>query len=317
MNKLDLRSAAEYLRTHDDYLLITHRDPDGDAVGSLFALYLVLRSLDKRVGVIHETMPKDISRTVVDGAELDFEPRTVVALDCGSAKQIGGESCERWRERTDLSIDHHAGGTPFADNDLIVPEAAATCEILFDLFCILDADITPAIAERLYIGLSTDTGCFRYSNTTAHTLQVASYLVATGIDNGELNTLLFETKTVDQMRFEAQAVDAMRFYYDGRCCLIALPNEIYRRYHLDDSHTNVVTSMTRRAEGVLIGVTVKEKKPGVFRASVRTNPPVDAAAVCAVLGGGGHKRAAGCEIDARDIEAAAQKMIEVVGTFLS
>ena len=295
--RINHTQAWDLLCSMDRILLLTHRLPDGDALGSLYALYLALKTMGKQVRCLTDIVPSSLKAAAIPCAEPAFEPEHVVTVDVGDRKLLGDEWNTQYGDRVELCIDHHGTHIPFAQYMLVDPSAAAASEVLFDMFLFAGFPISPEIARELYIGIATDTGCFRYANTTPKTMRAAADLMECGIDTAALNTELFETKTRSFARFERMAMNALKTYCGGRCAIMLITREMYEKSGLDESDDKPVNALPRQIEGVYVGVTVKEKKDGSgFRVSMRSKEPVSAADICAKLGGGGHRLAAGCEL---------------------
>lgn len=292
------KEAWHILTEQDDILILTHRAPDGDAVGSLCALFKVLSSLGKRVGFIIDTVPKSLAFLTEGMTSPEFEPKCVVTVDVGDKKLLGEALEKEYGGRVLLNIDHHATNVLFAENTLLDASAAAASEVLYDMFTQNGIEITPEIAMPLYVGISTDTGCFRYGNTTSATMRAAAALMDTGIDTATVNTDIFDTKTREYAAFETMAMNSMKMYCDGKVALLLLTKDMYRRANIAENETQGINALPRQIAGVLVGITIKEREGGNYRISVRTREPVDAAEICALLGGGGHRQAAGCELTA-------------------
>lgn len=290
--------AWKILNGSDDILLLTHRVPDGDAVGSLCALYRVLKSLGKNVRFILDTVSRELMFLTEGLESADFEPKCVVTVDMGDKKLLGDELEAEYGDRVLLNIDHHATNVPFAENTLLDSEAAAASEVLFDMLTENGVEITKDIAMPLYVGIATDTGCFRYGNTTAKTMRTAAFLMDTGIDTATVNTDIFDTKTKEYFALETMAMNSVKMYFGGKCALLMLTKDMYRRANIDENETKGINALPRQIAGVLVGITVKEREGGKYGISVRTREPVDASEICALLGGGGHRQAAGCELTA-------------------
>ncbi|MBQ7638672.1 MAG: bifunctional oligoribonuclease/PAP phosphatase NrnA [Clostridia bacterium] len=308
---ISFERAAKALAEHDDILILTHSSPDGDAVGSMFALYLALKQRGKNVRCVIKDVPESLKFAEVPEAFTEFNEKYIVTVDVGDKKLLGDGLKDLYGGRVDLNIDHHGTNVLFAKETLVVPEAAAASEVLFDLFRKAGIAITKDIAERLYVGISTDTGCFRYLNTTSKTLRTVADLYDAGIDAGRINTDLFETKTPQYVEFEREAMNSLRFYFGGRCAVMLITREMYERSGIVEADTQGINAIPRTIAGVYAGVTVKERAGGVFHASVRTKDPVNAAEICSVFGGGGHKYAAGCQLGA-DPDAAVEKIVSAV-----
>ncbi len=311
MTNLTHKEAFRLLQEIDDILILTHRNPDGDAVGSVFAMYNVLKEMGKNVRCLTDRIESSLSFPVTQEAYGDFEPRFVISVDLADNKLMTPDVYERYAERVLLCIDHHEANTPYAENLLLDSSAAAACEVIYDMLEAAGQEISLKTAEALYLGLSTDTGCFRYSNTSARTLEVASRLVARGVNNGEINKRVFETKTKEFFRFESLAAASMKTYFDGRCAIITLTQDMFARTGVHEADTHSISALPRQIEGVLIGLVIKEKKDGGYKISVRSNEPASASAVCENFGGGGHRLAAGCELNGR-IGEVTNKLLKAV-----
>lgn len=311
--RIDLHTAAQTLRGMDDILLLTHRNPDGDALGSLWALGAALRKMGKTVSFhLSGRVPSNLAFLAEEPLDDSFRAGFVVAVDLAESSLLGDELAALYADKIDLNIDHHRSNKLFAAQTLLDEEASATAELIWALYKELGVALDKKSAEQLYVGISTDTGCFRYNNTTAKCLFVAAALVEAGADNGEINRLVFETKTKAYILFETMALNSMRTYFDGKCAVITLTGEMFKRTGLDDSDIHMISALPRQMEGVVAGVTIKEKSGGLYRVSLRTNEPVDASEICAVFGGGGHKLAAGCDLNGnlRTVTAMLLKQIE-------
>ena len=178
-----------------------------------------------------------------------------------------------------------------------VADAAACGEIVYDVIRALGASVTPEIAMALYVAVSTDTGCFVYTNTTARTHRIAAELMDCGIDVGAVNKALFRTKSAVRLAMEARMVADMELYDNGRVVVMSIPLSLCRELHATEADIEELSSLAALVQGTDCGITLRELKPGRVKISLRTGPRVDACAVCRVLGGGGHKAAAGATVE--------------------
>lgn len=295
--KIDLREAAGLLTQNNNILFLCHSHPDGDTVGSAAALARGLKAKGKKVRIeCIDKFSKDFD-FMFDGFEFDdFEPEFITSIDVADAKLLGAEFEGRYGSRIDLCIDHHGSNTLYADNLLLEEASASTAEIIYFLLGELGAEITPIIASCLFTGVSTDTGCFRFSNTTVRTFEIAAKLAALGADTYNIVTAFFETKTKSYAALERLALDSMRFYFEDRCALICVTKDMFAKADSDESETDKLANLPRQVEGVLVGVTMRELKDGNFKASVRTHGDINASEICRRLGGGGHVGAGGCTV---------------------
>ena len=309
------------LLSMDNILIFAHENPDGDAVGSTCALCRGLISLGKNARVWLKGIPKN-DLYLTDGIMYagEFTPAHIVSVDTADNRIMCAE-VENFSKETpvELCIDHHYSNTLYAENTYLDDEAAAAGEAVYDVLREMNVTITKEIAECIYVAVATDTGCFRFSNTTAKTLRTAADMLDKGINAGEINRIQFETKSKEYAALEKMALADMELHFDGKCALLVLTHEMYEKSGATDCDTQALSSLPRQIEGVLAGITMKEKEEGLFRISVRTNAPADASAIAAQLGGGGHKMAAGCSFRGTKEEAVkavldlTQKQLEGLG----
>ncbi len=295
--RIDLRETAGILKDSDNILLLCHAHPDGDTLGSATALARALSAMGKKVKVdCADPIPKDFSFMFEGLEQADFEPELIAAVDVADIKLLGREYEGVYQGRIQLCIDHHGSNMLYADKVWLDSDSASAAEMMYLLLKELGAEITPKIASCLFTGVSTDTGCFRFSNTTVRTFEIAAELAKLGADTYNIIQVFFETKTKTYAALERLALDSMRFYFSDRCALICVTQDMYKKSGSDESETDRLANLPRQVEGVLVGVTMRELKDGNFKASVRTHGDIDASEICKRLGGGGHIGAAGCTL---------------------
>lgn len=323
MPELPLERLAARLEQPRDTLILMHRNPDGDAVGSAFALRELLALLGSRAWCICESeLPERLrflaapaqESVLLSSVPFDTETARVIAADIASPAQLGGLR-DRFEGRTDLMLDHHATGTPFAQECFVDGHAAATGELVFDLFRLLGerAELTERTAALLYAAISSDTGCFRYSNVTPETHLRAAELLKHGIDHAQIDRLLFDSKPMALLRAEAMGVERLRVLRGGRVAIVAVSYTDRCAAGLADRDLETLIDVARSLAGVEVAVSVRQPTDAaVFRASVRSAGSFNAAALCARFGGGGHEKAAGCTLFAPDIESAVAMLIDAI-----
>jgi phosphoesterase RecJ-like protein len=309
--EINVQSCCEILRSMDDIVILSHRNPDGDTLGSAFALHYILNQLGKRSRVeCHDGFPKQYSYLLLDYKPEDFEPKAVVAVDIAD-EQLFGEKLEKYRGKVDLCIDHHGSNKHYAKNWLVRDTAAACCEVIEDIcYGFEEVELTKIIADCIYTGVSTDTGCFRYSNTTGHTHAVAGRMFKAGCDFVMINRAMFEVKSFSRIAIEREVLNTLELYFDNRCAVVCITKDMLSRTGAEESELEGVAAMPREIEGVLVGITLRQRDNG-FKISVRSGEEVDASVLCGNFGGGGHKCAAGCFIEG-DLETAKKAMLEVI-----
>lgn len=295
--RIDLRETAEILQNFDKILLLCHAHPDGDTLGSATALAHALSAKGKKIRVeCSDPIPKDFGFMFEGLANDEFDPELIAAIDVADIKLLGKDSEGKYQGRIDLCIDHHGSNMMYADKVCLEPDSASAAEMMFFLLKELEAEITPQIASCLFTGVTTDTGCMRFSNTTPRTFEVAAELAKLGADTYNIIQVFFETKTKTYAALERLVLDGMRFYFSDRCAVICVTQDMYKRSGSNESETDRLANLPRQIEGVLVGVSMRELKDGSFKASVRTHGDIDASAICKRLGGGGHMGAAGCTL---------------------
>ena len=197
----ELHAVARFLRERDCFEILTHAYPDGDTLGSGFALCMALQQLGKQARVITTGVPKDFTFLQKGIVPQKFTAQTVVSVDVADVKLLG-ENRAQYEGRIDLCIDHHLTNRIDAPLKYVDGSAAANCEILFKLFLLMGVKLDRGIANCLYTGVSTDTGCFRYTNTTSETLRIAADIIDLGCDTAYINKVMFETKTRKKLALE-------------------------------------------------------------------------------------------------------------------
>lgn len=314
--RIDIEQTVQLLRDMDNVLILAHEHPDGDAIGSSCALCLALISMGKKAQICLEKMPPQLEY-LTDGVPSGiFDYKYIVTCDTADTKILGiADSGISRDSKIDLCIDHHYSNVLYAENTYLDSAAAGACEAMFDILKLLNIDITPKIAECMYVGIATDSGCFRYSNTTAKTLRTAAELLDLGVDNARVNHRQFETKSKQLFELEKSAISDMKLYFSDKCAVLIVSNAMITQNSAEFTDLSALCSLPREIEGVLVGITMKEKKQGEFRISIRTNSPADASVIARSLGGGGHKMAAACAISGT-AEYATKVILDEVGAYL-
>lgn len=289
---MTVEQVCAYLREQENILILCHQSPDGDTLGSGYALYYALRDMGKQARVTcSDPIPPQFLYLTPETMP-DFEPDCVVAVDVADPQLLGATlSC--WADGVDLCIDHHPSNRMYAKRTYLVPQAAATAQIMVDVIRALGVAIQKPIANGIYTGLCTDTGCFQYSNVSAATLRVAADMIDAGADAYEINRAMFGVKSRARIAMEREVLDTLTYAKGGKIALIVVTKEMLDRTGARESELDGLSSIPREIEGVEVGITLREKEGG-YKVSMRTVIGIDASQVCSVFGGGGHARAAGC-----------------------
>ncbi len=328
--KLTLSETAARLPGGEPTLILFHRHPDGDAVGAGFALKLLMEAMDCTVYcVCEDEIPERLRFLVGDAQESilqgnlpeDFAPARIITVDTASPAQAG-VLFPLYEGRFDLMIDHHEKGELYADA-YVDGTASSAGELIYRLSReLLATGRIPAIPEGvdrlLYAAISSDTGCFRFSNARSATHRAAAALLEADFDAAELNHLLFGVKSYKLLQAERVGFDRLRLFFDGKLGIVDMPYEVKQAYGFLDEHFETLVDVARGLRGVLVAVSVRQpSEEGVYRVSMRSSCHLDVAAVCASFGGGGHIKAAGCTITCGDgIDAVVEMVAKAIGAAL-
>jgi phosphoesterase RecJ-like protein len=303
----DLKAIGDALRRHDRFLIVTHENPDGDALGSLLAATLALRQLGKDAVMYlpgrtplpseYEFMPlADVVREPPD----DAAERVLFAVDCAKEERIGDDSA-RSRASLTLNIDHHHDNTRFGDLNLIVADASSTGEVLRDVFTELGVELTPELAEPLYIALVTDTGRFQYANTTPKSLRLAAELVEAGADIHEVFQQVYESVEFAKLKLLARALDRAEVLEGGRIVVSHLLRTDFGEVGASEPYSEGIIDYLRAVEGAELAVLIREQlneDAAAYKGSLRSSiDELDVSAIARRFGGGGHRQAAGFSTD--------------------
>lgn len=295
---------VQLIKKSDDIVILTHTNMDGDAIGSASALCHALRHLGKRsVILLEDDIPGYLKFMHDHGSdgdglpffvkEMPYEPRLAVVVDCGDTARIEKRfdvygSCPR-----KICVDHHIQTEQFADYSVVEPDASATGILIYELINELGVPIDKEIAEDLYVAIMTDTGCFRYSNTTAECHLVTAELYKAGIEFDKLGTLIYDTLPLAQIKLEAMIIEWMELFEDGKAVISYVTQEKLKEIGATYDMTNSCIDVLRKIDSVEVCAFLKEHEDGSIKLSMRAKSYADVNWVARALGGGGHVRAAG------------------------
>ncbi len=308
--RIDIKEAAEFLRENDDYLILMHTSPDGDTLGCGTALCGALQRMGKKAkAVCPDDVPEKFNYLFEAVEEQEFEPKTVVCVDVADTKLLG--DMKEVGDKAELCIDHHVSNIDYAKRTLLDAESGAACEIIYYIIKELGVEIDKAVANSLYTGMATDTGCFKFSNTTPQNHRLAAEMIERGADFVDINYAMFDMKTPGRIQLEQSALKTIRYYANGHIAVIFAPLSMVESIKgIDSDDIGSLASFPRKIQGVDIGICVKEKKKGLYKVSLRSSQKVDCSVIAQKFGGGGHERASGCSFDEGTIEEAALKVVE-------
>ena len=286
---------AAFFREHDNFCILTHDAPDGDTLGSAATLCRGLRDFGKTAFILENPeVPKHLAY-LCEGltVEAPADNATVVSVDVAAPHMLV-KNPNLDASKLILRIDHHGRSTSFAPLELVDATSASCAEIIYDILMELGVQMTPEIAIPLYTGLSTDTGCFRFANTNAHTYTTAAACAATGANLQPITQALFDTISLNKLRVQAWVTENTRFLAEGKAALCAMPAGLAAQLSVAEEEVGGMSGFIRSIEGVCLAATLREdSEAGKIFISVRAVPGYDAAVVCEKFGGGGHKGAGG------------------------
>jgi bifunctional oligoribonuclease and PAP phosphatase NrnA len=300
----DLQAVADALRSHDRFLLVTHENPDGDALGSLLATKLALDSLGKDSEMYlygDAPLPREYAFMPLDGLSreppADGRDRVLVALDCANESRLGPDTTLLERAPLTLDIDHHHDNSRFGDLNLVIGDASSTGEVLRDVFAELGVELTPEIAEALYIAVVTDTGRFQYTNTTPKALRLAAELVEAGADVHRVFQGVYESVEFAKLKLLARALERAQVYEGGRLVVSYLLRSDFTDLNVAEAYSEGIIDYLRAVDGAEMAALIREpprREGPARRVSLRaSNDELDVSAIARKSNGGGHRQAAG------------------------
>jgi phosphoesterase RecJ-like protein len=304
----ELDAVAERLRSGERFLLTAHEGPDGDALGSLLAMHEVLRALgkDSVMFLAAKEFPLPVEYRFLPLEEVFHDPpadvsdRTIVFLDCGNIDRMPVDFLKQTQGDV-LNIDHHHDNTRFGTLNLVDVEASCTAEIVYDLAGLLGVDLTPEIANALYVALVTDTGKFMYENTDARSHRMAAGLIEAGVEVNDVYRRLYEHAPIEKLKLLAQALEGIELRDNGRLAVTYISSQDYAATGASEALTEGVIDHLRTIDGTAIAAVVRDQADGgraARKVSMRsTDGRIDVSAIARIHGGGGHRRAAGFGTD--------------------
>ena len=295
---MTVSEAVKWLSARDGFIIVTHKKPDGDTLGCAAALADGLRRAGKTAYVLPniEATDRYIGYMGEYFAPADFSPEHIVAVDTASQGMFPRGYEEKLSGKVELCIDHHPSNELYAENTCLDASCAACGEIIFDLLSELNGNITAKEADFLYIAVSTDTGCFAYSNVTDRTFRCAAECFKAGADVHAINKDIFRTKSRKRISLETGIFSEMEFYGDGRIAVVMLPKSTLEKYGVDENDLEDIAALPGIVEGVEASMIIRELDDGKTKVSMRSGETVNSCEICRKFGGGGHAMASGCTV---------------------
>lgn len=306
---MNYKSCADYLRKEDNYLILSHKNPDGDTMGSCAALCSALRRIGKTAYLYPNADVIKKMRPYVEKfyAGDDFAAERIISVDVAAESLFAAG----FEGSVDLCIDHHPSNSRYAKKLLLKAEKASCGEVVMELVKQLCGDITKEEADLLYIAVSTDTGCFMYANTRPDTHRAAAKLMEYGADCMVINQIFFKKKSAARLRLEGMVFSSMSFYRDGEIAVVKITRDMLNKAGATEDDLDDIAGLAGMAEKSLVNITIREKSDGSSKVSLRSGKEVNSSRICAVFGGGGHDMAAGCTISSAP-DKAEKMLLEVI-----
>lgn len=291
----------DVIKSRNSFIICGHIMPDGDSLGSVLALGMVLEQSGKRVTMVcSDPVPENLAfmpgveRLVIGNDPIDDKVDAFIMLDCSVTDRLGAFSAMLKPEITTINIDHHPDNNIPADYNYIDPQAAATGEIVFDMLISSGQNISREVAICLYTAIVTDTGSFRYENTTSATHRRIAELIECGLEPGRLNELIYDQNSVQSVLLLRTALQGLKFTPCGKVAWMVVTRNMLEEVNALNEHTESLINYPRSIKGVEVAILFKEMEPGIFKVSFRSKGKVDVNKLAAIFGGGGHVKASGC-----------------------
>lgn len=296
--QIEIPAVAEFLRNCEDAYILIHMNPDGDCIGSGYSLQAVLKLLGKRSKVLcADPVPERFHFLLPEEPEEEFPAKSIISVDCADESRFG-DLQEQYAGRVALCVDHHISNDGFAEYAHVEPDASSACEVLYKIYRELGVKFTKQIAECLYTGIATDTGCFKFSSAGADTHRIVAEIMREfpEIRYDLINRNMFVVKSPSRLRAEMLMLSQMEYHLDGKCTIIWETKAICEENQIDPKDMEGLTSLPLQPEGVEVGITIREQDDNWYRVSLRSADSINVSEICAKFGGGGHVKAAGCRL---------------------
>jgi len=314
----NLEDIKRYIDESQTIVLAAHVYADGDAVGSVGAMYHFLKEIGKDVYMVLPNLQDtfyflpDIDKRVESVPLKEYD--LLMCLDTSNVERLNIFPEDVAKARNIIAIDHHRNNTIEAEIKLIDEQAPANSEIIYDVIKYMKHEISKNIAEYIYLGIMTDTGSFNYERTTAKTHNIAGEMINIGADYVRTCKLLNHTCSEARMKLTSHVIDTMEVYFDGKVRIGITDNITMERLNAKDQDAQNIVNNLRSIEGTIVAIYFRALGDGKYKVSIRAEEPIDASELCLALGGGGHKRAAGFSTD--DVEGTKNKLLKILERLL-
>lgn len=312
----------EELKANNSFLIVSHINPDGDAIGSELALALGLKALGKKVTIFNHDRVPDIVEFLPGSTEFvheipaDAQFDAAVVVDCGTPKQLGEKFNAFKGYKKLLNIDHHVTNLNFADVVYMDPDACATGVIIYRILKKMGIEITKEMALCIYTTIIVDSGSFHYGNSNPEAFRVAGEMVNLGVEPWVVAQNLYESQPEGRIRLHTMALNTLSTYYNGKIGFIMVSRDMYKATGTTAEDTDGIVNYARSLKGVDVAIFVREVSPERYKASLRSKGRVDVTKVAGIFDGGGHVNAAGCVLNGSLVDVK-KKLIEATEEVLS
>lgn len=315
---MTLDNILEEIKKAESIVILTHENPDGDAIGSTFAMQMILEKMGKKADVIIPELPRVYEFLPKAGEikkEGNKEPYDLaIALDAATIKMLNGWSNYFETAKVKVVIDHHSTNTMYGDDNYVNPDAPACAQILIQIMEYFGVEIDKEIGTCILTGIITDTGGFQYQSTTPETFEFASELLQKGVNVSEIYKQVMNTKSRANFELRKRAIDRMEFLEDGKIAFTYITKQDEEEVNAENGDYEGIVEEGRAIEGVEVSIFIRETSKG-YKASLRSNSYLNVSDVCLMFGGGGHFHAAGCTI-AQSLEQVKEKIINQVKMYI-
>ena len=309
---------AATLSEQDGFVVVTHVNPDGDAIGSLLGMYLSLKEMGKTaVAALGADFPQSFAflpgsmEVMVGLGPIGFDPSCVIAIDVAAHDRIVPSITDVGTAPCLINIDHHPTNPGYGDINFIRPHANSSTQLVYELLCKMRYNLSVDVAKCLYTGLVTDTGCFKFSGVTSQTFQLAAKLLAPGVDSYDITKSLFEELPLSRLTLERLMLERLEFLLDGKLALSYLNIEDYKKIGAALNEGESIVNRLRETRGVEVGGLITALADNSCKVSLRSKGRLDVSSIASQLGGGGHRRAAGIN-SSMGCQSLRVKLIELV-----
>lgn len=301
MNENILEQIGYYLKNYNNFLIVGHKDPDGDAIGSSLALYKALNEFGKNAIVANISKISDLYFFLDNTKNIALlqnneKAQVIITVDSADFERTMLDK-QYVKDKVLINIDHHPTNTHFGNINFVVPEAAAVGCLIYEILKFNNIPISLKTAEYLYLSILTDTGSFRYSSTSVNAFRIASNLIEIGVKPWEIAYNIYESKKLTTLKLMGLALNTIDTYYNDKLALMYINQEMYSSTNTNSDDTEGFVNIARSVRGCEVGVLLREDKPNYIKVSLRSKDAVDVSKIALSFGGGGHKNAAGFEIN--------------------